>query len=74
MNLAIQDPVELAHGFIECFGPGSDHRRLSARSRTRPRRIWRTQAFSNWHLYLILTSLQDGQEPPAAVTGVLPTG
>jgi 2-polyprenyl-6-methoxyphenol hydroxylase-like FAD-dependent oxidoreductase len=69
MNLAIQDPVELAHGFIECFGPGSNHRRLSARSRTRLRHIWRTQAFSNWHLHLILTSLQDGQEPPAAVPG-----
>lgn len=34
MNLAIQDAVELAHGFIERFGPGNDHRRLSAYSRT----------------------------------------
>jgi p-hydroxybenzoate 3-monooxygenase len=69
MNLAIQDAVELAHGFIEFFGPGNDHRRLSAYSRTRLPHIWRTQAFSNWHLHLILTSLQDGQEPPAAVPG-----
>ncbi len=69
MNLAIQDAVVLAHGLIERFGPGNDHRRLSAYSRTRLPHIWRTQAFSNWHLHLILTSLQDGQEPPAAVPG-----
>ena len=69
MNLAIQDAVELAHGLIERFGPGNDHRRLSAYSRTRLPDIWRTQAFSNWHLHLILTSLQDGHEPPTAVPG-----
>jgi p-hydroxybenzoate 3-monooxygenase len=69
MNLAIQDAVELAHGLIERFGPGNDHRRLSAYSRTRLPHIWRTHAFSSWHLHLILTSLQDGQEPPAAVAG-----
>jgi p-hydroxybenzoate 3-monooxygenase len=69
MNLAIQDAVELAHGLIERFGPGHDHRRLSAYSGTRLPPIWRTQAFSNWHLHLILTSLRDGQEPPAAVPG-----
>jgi len=69
MNLAIQDAIELAHGLIERFGPGSDHRRLSAYSHTRLPHIWQTQAFSNWFLHLILTSLQDGQEPPAAVPG-----
>ena len=69
MNLAIQDAVELAHGLIERFGPGNDHRRLSAYSATRLPHIWRTQAFSNWFLHLILTSLHDGQEPPAAVPG-----
>jgi p-hydroxybenzoate 3-monooxygenase len=35
MNLAIQDAVELAHGLIERFGPGNDHRRLSADFHTR---------------------------------------
>jgi p-hydroxybenzoate 3-monooxygenase len=69
MNLAIQDAVELAHGLTERFGPGNDHRRLSAYSRTRLPHIWRAQAFSNWHLHLILTSLQDGHEPAAAVPG-----
>jgi p-hydroxybenzoate 3-monooxygenase len=69
MNLAIQDAVELAHGLIECFEPGNDCRRLSAYSRTRLPQIWRAQAFSNWFLHLILTSLQDGQELPAAVPG-----
>jgi p-hydroxybenzoate 3-monooxygenase len=69
MNLAIQDAVELAHGFIECFGPGNDRRRLPAYSRARLPHIWRTQAFSSWHLHLILTSLHDGQEQPAAVPG-----
>lgn len=67
MNLAIQDAAGLAHGFIERFGPGHDHRRLSAYSHTQLPHIWRTQSFSNWHLHLILTSLRDGQEPPAAV-------
>jgi p-hydroxybenzoate 3-monooxygenase len=69
MNLAIQDAVELAHGLIERFGPGNDERRLSAYSRTRLPHIWRAQAFSNWFLHLILTSLQDGPELPAAVPG-----
>ena len=69
MNLAIQDAVELAHGLIERFGPHHDDRRLEAYSQTRLPYIWRTQAFSNWHLHLILTSLQDGQEPPSAVPG-----
>jgi len=74
MNLAIQDAAELAHGLIECLGPKQDDRRLSAYSQTRLPQIWRTQAFSNWFLHLILTSLQDGQEPPAAVPGGFGTG
>jgi p-hydroxybenzoate 3-monooxygenase len=69
MNLAIQDAVELAHGLIECFGPKHDDTRLTAYSRTRLPQIWRTQAFSDWHLHLILTSLRDGKEPPAAKPG-----
>ena len=69
MNLAIQDGAELAHGLIERFGPKQDDRRLSAYSQTRLPHIWRTQAFSNWHLHLILTSLQDGHEPANAMPG-----
>ena len=40
-----------------------------AYSQTRLPHIWRTQAFSNWHLHFILSSLQDGQEPSAATPG-----
>jgi len=69
MNLAIQDAVELGHGLIERFGPKQDGTRLSAYSQTRLPLIWRAQAFSNWFLHLILTSLQDGQESPAAMPG-----
>jgi len=69
MNLAIQDAAELAHGLIERFGPQQDATRLSAYSQTRLPHIWRTQAFSNWHLHLIFTSLQDGQESPFARPG-----
>ena len=69
MNLAIQDAVELAHGLIERFGPKHDDQRLVAYSQTRLPHIWRTQAFSNWHLHLILTSLQDGHEPAVAMPG-----
>ena len=69
MNLAIQDAVELAHGLIECFGPKQHDRRLSAYSQTRLPHIWRTQAFSNWHLHLIFTSLQDSAEPSPAMPG-----
>jgi len=69
MNLAIQDAVELAHGLIDRFGPKHDDRRLSAYSRTRLPPIWRTEAFSNWFLHVILTSLRDGTEPAAAVPG-----
>jgi p-hydroxybenzoate 3-monooxygenase len=69
MNLAIQDAVELAHGLIERLGPGGDGQRLSDYSRTRLPHIWRAQAFSSWHLHLILTSVQDGQEPTAAMPG-----
>jgi p-hydroxybenzoate 3-monooxygenase len=69
MNLAIQDAVELGHGLIERFGSKQDGTRLSAYSHTRLPHIWRTQAFSNWFLHLSLTSLRDGQEPPAAMPG-----
>jgi p-hydroxybenzoate 3-monooxygenase len=54
MNLAIQDAVELAHGLIDRFGPRHDDRRLSSYSATRLPAIWRTQAFSNWFLRVIL--------------------
>ena len=69
MNLAIQDGIELAHGLIERFGPGQDDTRLSAYSRTRLPSIWQTEAFSSWFLHVLLTSLRDGKEPPAAVPG-----
>jgi p-hydroxybenzoate 3-monooxygenase len=69
MNLAIQDGAELTHGLIERFGPKQDDRRLSAYSQTRLPHIWRTQAFSNWHLHLIFTSLHNGQGPGAATPG-----
>jgi p-hydroxybenzoate 3-monooxygenase len=69
MNLAIQDGIELAHGLIERFGPRQDGTRLSAYSRTRLPSIWRTEAFSNWFLHVLLTSLRDGKEPSAAVPG-----
>jgi p-hydroxybenzoate 3-monooxygenase len=69
MNLALQDAVEIAHGLIERFGPQHDDHRLLAYSQTRLPHIWRTQAFSNWHLHLLLTSLQDGHDPPAAIPG-----
>jgi p-hydroxybenzoate 3-monooxygenase len=69
MNLAIQDGIELAHGLIERFGPRRDGTRLSAYSRTRLPAIWRTEAFSNWFLHVLLTSLRDGKEPSAAVPG-----
>ena len=69
MNLAIQDAVELAHGLIERFGPEQDGTRLAAYSATRLPPIWRTEAFSSWFLHVLLTSLRDGREPPAAVPG-----
>ena len=74
MNLAIQDAVELGHGLIERFGPKQDATRLSAYSQARLPHIWRTQAFSNWFLHLIFTSLQDGQDPPAAMPGGFANG
>src|SRR5215475_3468711 len=52
MNLAIQDAVELAHGIIE--HAGGDPSRLRNYSTTRLPLIWRTQAFSNWFLRVIL--------------------
>ncbi len=69
MNLAIQDGIELAHGLIERFGPNRDGTRLSAYSRTRLPAIWQTEAFSSWFLHVLLTSLRDGKEPPAAAPG-----
>ncbi len=69
MNLAIQDAVELAGGLTERFGPKQDGTRLSAYSRTRIPLIWRAEAFSNWFLRVILSSLQDGAEPAAARPG-----
>ena len=69
MNLAIQDAVELGHGLIEHLGPGQDDRRLTAYSRTRLPLIWRAEAFSNWFLHVILTSLRDGEGPGAAIPG-----
>ncbi|MEP7202330.1 MAG: FAD-dependent monooxygenase [Ilumatobacteraceae bacterium] len=59
MNLAIQDAVELAHGFIARFGPEDDGDRLSRYSDTRLPHIWRTQAFSRWMLRLILAGSDD---------------
>lgn len=59
MNLAIQDAVELAHGFIERFGPRNDGTRLDHYSGTRLPAIWRTQAFSRWMLRLILAGSDD---------------
>jgi p-hydroxybenzoate 3-monooxygenase len=70
MNLAIQDAVELAHGLIERFGPAQDGRRLAAYSDTRLPVIWRTQAFSNWFLHVIVTSLRDGEEDGSFVGGL----
>lgn len=60
MNLAIQDAVEVARGLVDRFGPRQDERRLSRYSETRLPAIWRTQAFSNWMLQLILTGFGDG--------------
>jgi p-hydroxybenzoate 3-monooxygenase len=69
MNLAIQDGIELAHGLVDRFGPRQDDTRLSAYTRTRLPSIWRTQAFSNWFLHVLLTSLRDGTESSAATPG-----
>jgi p-hydroxybenzoate 3-monooxygenase len=71
MNLAIQDAVELAHGLIERFGPARDPSRLAAYSRRRLPAIWRTQAFSNWFLHVLLASLPDGT---GAGAGTVPGG
>jgi p-hydroxybenzoate 3-monooxygenase len=60
MNLAIQDAVELAQGFIERFGSRHDGNRLANYSDTRLPVIWRTQAFSRWMLRLILAGSDDG--------------
>jgi p-hydroxybenzoate 3-monooxygenase len=60
MNLAIQDAVEVARGLVDRFGPRQDERRLSRYSETRLPAIWRTQAFSNWMLRLILAGFGGG--------------
>jgi p-hydroxybenzoate 3-monooxygenase len=67
MNLAIQDAVELAHGLIDRFGPAADGRRLAAYSQTRLASVWRTQAFSNWMLRLILAG-SDGRSADRALS------
>ena len=72
MNLAIQDAVELAHGLIERFGPRHDGARLATYSDTRLPEIWRTQAFSNWMLRLILagSDTADGRGAPTFGRGL----
>ena len=69
INLAIQDAVELAQGLIDAFGADRDERRLERYSETRLPAIWRTQAFSNWFLHVLLASLRDGSEPDGALPG-----
>jgi p-hydroxybenzoate 3-monooxygenase len=66
MNLAIQDAVELAHGLIERF-TGGDPSRLDGYSATRLHLIWRTQAFSNWFLRVILA--RGGEEFETGLRG-----
>jgi len=66
MNLAIQDAVELAHGLIERF-TGGDPSRLDGYSATRLPLIWRTQAFSNWFLRVILA--RGGEEFETGLRG-----
>jgi p-hydroxybenzoate 3-monooxygenase len=68
MNLAIQDAVELAHGLIERF-TGGDPSRLDGYSATRLPLIWRTQAFSNWFLRVILARGGDRSRPGCAEAG-----
>lgn len=58
MNLAIQDAVELAGGLTERFGPARDGERLAAYTERRLPAIWRTEAFSDWFLHIILASLR----------------
>jgi p-hydroxybenzoate 3-monooxygenase len=62
MNLAIQDAVELALGFIERFGSLDNGDRLERYSDTRLPAIWRTQAFSRWMLRLILAGSDDATD------------
>ena len=55
MNLAIADAVELAHGIIEARRRSSPSRaRLDRYSATRLPVVWRTQAFSNWMVRMVL--------------------
>ena len=73
MNLAIQDAVELAQGFIERFGPQGDGHRLDHYSDTRLPAIWRTQAFSRWMLRLILAGSDEaatGDQGPTFGAGL----
>jgi len=71
MNLAIQDAVELAHGLAQRFGPAADGDRLERYSETRLRAVWRTQAFSNWMLRLILAGFHglSGSSDDGAFSG-----
>jgi p-hydroxybenzoate 3-monooxygenase len=69
MNLAIQDAVELAHGLIERFGPRSDGSRLDTYSDTRLPEIWRTQAFSDWILQLLLAGSEQANGSGAPTFG-----
>ena len=65
-GLTAEGPDDLARA---ANGPRQDDTRLSAYSRTRLPSIWQTEAFSNWFLHVLLTSLRDGKEPSAAVPG-----
>ena len=60
MNLAIQDAVELGYGLIDALGRTQDDKRLGGYSDQRLPAIWRTQAFSNWFLRILLAGLRDG--------------
>ncbi|MEP7046205.1 MAG: FAD-dependent monooxygenase [Ilumatobacteraceae bacterium] len=68
MNLAIQDAVELAYGFIERFGVADDGDRLARYSDTRLPAIWRTQAFSRWMLRLLLAGSDEGVDQNDSTT------
>jgi p-hydroxybenzoate 3-monooxygenase len=57
MNLAIADSVELAHGIVEASDQTcASTKRLDAYSATRIPVIWRTQAFSQWMVRMVMGS------------------
>jgi p-hydroxybenzoate 3-monooxygenase len=74
MNLAIGDAVELAHGIIEYFGATGDRTRLDAYSATRLPVIWRTQAFSNWMVRMVMARAVVADEGRAAFNHYLGAG